>query len=116
MIEKIEKTGKANTVYWVGLCLVVLLLYSTDNPLRNSLPVGFTTYGQEIAWNHQYSVALTGQYRSQALDLAQELEETKAEACIAYEIEAFCFHRGADMRDKWDRWYEDADQGDGDAQ
>jgi len=98
MIEKIEKTGRANAVYWVGLCLVVLLLYATDNPLRNSLPVGFTTYGQEIAYNHAYSRSVTGEYRRQAWDLALELEETKAEACIKYEIEAFCFHRGSDMR------------------
>jgi hypothetical protein len=45
-----------------------------------------------------------------------ELEETKAKACIKYEIEAFCFHRGTDLLDKWDRWYEGGDNSDRDTQ
>lgn len=106
-MPKIENSSRARAVYWVGLFLAVLLLYKIDNPLRDSLPVAFTTYGEEIDLNREYYATLLGEYRARASELEQELEATKAEACIRYEIEAFCFHHGSDLRDKWQQRYEE---------
>jgi hypothetical protein len=105
-MQRIENTARAKGAYWAGLCGAIVLLYASDNPLRDSLPIGFTTYGQEIEFNREYYSALVGEYRARASDLELELEATKAEACIKYEIEAFCFHRDGDMRYKWEQWYE----------
>jgi hypothetical protein len=109
-VSKIQSKATARGVYWVALCLAALLLYATDNPVRNSLPIGFTTYGQEIEFNREYYATLLGEYRAKAADLEWELEATKAEACLKYEIEAFCFHHDVDMRDKWGRWYDGDDK------